>query len=294
MSADRPPALAPRRIALVPAALFACAAAFAQGGEAVVQQPRPFGYSVGDIATQRVLLARDGVAFEPAALPEEGRANTWLQRRAVRIEPAADGKRWLVLEYQVVNAPRALASVPVPGWELAGRAGAPPLRVPAAAISVGPLTTAPAPGEALPLRPDRPAPAIATEPIVRRLATWLAALAATLCAWLGYTGWSAWRARRTQPFAIALRQLRAAGADPAAAHLALHQAFDRTAGAVLHAGALAPLFARAPWLQPLQPQIARFYADSAALFFDRGLPADAASAQALCRALRRLERRHAP
>jgi len=268
--------------------------AVAQIDEAVVQQPRPFGYSVGDIATQRVLLAREGRAFEPAALPEEGRANAWLQRRAARIEPAPDGRRWLVLEYQVVNAPRALASVPVPGWELAGPAGTAPLRVPAAAISIGPLTTAAAPGEALPLRPDRPAPAIATEPIAARLATWLTALAATLCAWLAYAGWSAWRTRRTQPFAIALRQLRAAGADPAATHLALHEAFDRTAGAVLHAGALAPLFARAPWLQPLQPQIARFYADSAALFFDRGLPADAASAQALCRQLRRLERRHAP
>lgn len=285
------------RACMVAAALWGCVAAAAEApapADAVVQQPRPFGYTVGDLVTQRVLLARGGQPFAPASLPEVGRANAWLERRAARIEPAADGQRWLVLEYQVVNAPRTLSSVPVPSWELAAPAGTSALRVPATTISIGPLAAPAAPGQVQPLRPDHPAPAIATAPLRRRLALWLAALAATVAGWLTWLAWSAWRARSTLPFARAQRQLRAAGADRAAAHRALHQAFDRTAGGVLHAGALAPLFERAPWLRPLEAQIARFYAESAALFFGAGLPADALSVPALCRQLRRLERRHAP
>ncbi|GAB3757167.1 hypothetical protein GCM10028796_00840 [Ramlibacter monticola] len=267
---------------LLAAALCAGGAAAA---DAVVQQPRPFGYTVGDLVTQRILLA-PGV--EPA-LPEPLRANAWLERRVARFETTPDGRRWLAVDYQVVNAPRSLASVTIPAWDLG-----PALRVPAATIGVAPLTAPPAPGEALPLRPERAAPAIPTGEMQRRLGAWLAALAATVFCWLGWVGWNAWRDRRTLPFAIALRELRATAADPAAAHRTLHHAFDRTAGAVLHGGRLVPLFERAPWLQPLQPQIARFYADSAALFFGAGLPPDAPSPQALCRQLRRLERRHAP
>lgn len=258
----------------------------AAAADAVVEQPRPFGYTVGDIATQRVLLPP---GFVPASLPEPLRANAWLERRTARLDTAADGRRWLVVDYQVVNAPRALFNVPVPAWDLG-----PALRVPAATISVGPLTVAAAPGEALPLRPERAAPAVATDALQRRLWTWLAACAATVLAWLAWLGWNAWRDQRTLPFCIALRELRTGAPDPAAAHRTLHRAFDRTAGAVLHAGTLAPLFERAPWLQPLAPQIARFYTDSAALFFGRGLPPDAPSPHALCRQLRRLERRHAP
>lgn len=281
------------RACLLALALLACAGAAAQPapGHAVVQQPRPFGYTIGDLLTQRVLLARGGRAFEPAALPEPGRANAWLERRPARIEAAADGQRWLVVEYQLVNAPVALASVPVPAWELAGPAGTPALRVPATAVSVGPLS---ARGEALPLRPDQPPPAVATAPMRRQLWLWLAALAATAAAWLAWAAWMTWRDRRTLPFAVALRQLRALAPEDAEAHVVLHRAFDRTAGAVLHAGALAPLFERAPWLQPLAPQVARFYGESAGLFFGRGLPADALPPLALCRQLRRLERRHAP
>ena len=261
----------------------------AQGPAAVVQQPRPFGYSVGDIATQRVLLPPGAGA--PAALPEPGRANAWLERRAARFERDADGRRWLAVDYQVVTAPRTLASVPLPAWELAGK---PPLRIPAAAISVGPLTAAPAAGQAAALRPDHAAPLVPTAAMRQRITLWLSALGATLLAWLGFVIASAWRARSRLPFARAWRQLRARGTAPGADRVALHQAFDHTAGRVLHAGTLAPLFDHAPWLQPLQPRVERFYADSARLFFGSGLPADAESPLALCRQLRRLERRHRP
>lgn len=276
---------------LLLATLLACQLVRAQQQDATVEQPRPFGYTVGDIATQRVLLP-DG--FAPTALPEAARASVWLERRPARIERGPDGRRWLAVDYQVVNAPKTLANVTVPAWQLAGPPGTPVLRVAAAPISVGPLTAPPAAGQALPLRPDRPAPAIETGPILRLLWLWVAALAATLAAWLAYAAWNSWRARSALPFGRALRELRSQDHTPLAAHVALHQAFDRTAGQVVHTGTLAALFERAPYLQALRPQIERFYTQSAALFFGSGLPTDAESPQALCRELHRLERRHAP
>lgn len=276
---------------LLVAALLACQDARAQQRDAIVEQPRPFGYTVGDIATQRVLLP-DG--FAPSALPEAARASAWLERRPARLERAPDGRRWLAVDYQIVNAPRALATVTLPPWQLAGPTGTSALRIPGASLTVGPLTTPAEPGQVLPLRPDRTAPAIDTAGMQRRLWLWVGTLAATLAAWLAYAGWNSWRAGRTLPFARALRELRGQADQPLAAHVALHQAFDRTAGRVVHAGTLAALFERAPHLQALQVPIERFYAQSAALFFGGRLPADAVSPLALCRRLCRLERRHAP
>jgi mxaA protein len=275
-------------VAFVLAGLLACEGAQAQLRDAIVEQPRPFGYTVGDIVTQRVLLP-DG--FAPSSLPEATRATAWLERRPARLERGPDGRRWLVVDYQVVNAPRTLATVTVPAWQLDGT---PPLRIAAAAIGVAPLTAPVGAGQAVPLRPDRPAPAIVTRPIQRTLWLWVAALATTLAAWLAYAAWNAWRDRTTLPFGRALRQLHGQADAALASHVALHQAFDRTAGQVVQAGTLAALFARAPWLQASQPQIERFYAQSAALFFGSGLPADAVSPRVLCRQLHRLERRHLP
>jgi mxaA protein len=282
-----------RCVAAAVLAASSCACFADPAAEAVVVQPRPFGYTVGDLVTQSVLLARGGQPFEPSALPAAGRTNAWLERRGAHVESSAAGQRWLVVEYQLVNAPRALSTIALPAWELASAAGGAGLGVPAAAITVGPLTLPAAPGQMLSLRPDRPAPAVDTAAIAQRLWLWLAALATTVTGWIAYAAWSEWRARSTLPFARALHELRGRRSGAAPEHLVLHQAFDRTAGRVLQGGTLAALFERAPHLQALRPQIERFYDESAALFFGQGLPADALSPQALCRALRRLERRHA-
>ena len=234
----------------------------------------------------------DGRRSRPPSLPGPGRASAWLERRAARIERDADGRSWLAVDYQVIAAPRALASVPVPGWELAGPAGTPALRVPAATISVGPLTAVPSAGQAVALRPDRPAPAIATGAMQRRLWLWLAAVIAACSspgpAWLGWRDLAGDAA--TQPFARALRQLRVRGTAPAAGRVALHHAFDRTAGEVLRSSTLPRLFERAPQFVPLRGRIEDFYAQSAASFFAGARDAPA-SPLALCRDLRRIERR---
>lgn len=116
--------------ALLAAASLACAAGPA--AQAVVVQPRPFGYTVGDLVTQRVLLVRAGRPFEPSELPTAARVNAWLERRAAHVESSATGERWVVVEYQVLNAPRALATIALPSWELASADGGAALPAPTA------------------------------------------------------------------------------------------------------------------------------------------------------------------
>ena len=135
--------------------------------EATVEQPRPYGHVVGDILTQRVLLLRDGQDFEPAALPAPGRVGAWLERRAPRVTTAADGRRWLSVEYQLINSPQALRVVTLPAWQLKSRDAAPTLAVAEWYVSVAPLTPRDSfnRGPLSELRPDRPAPIAATAKI---------------------------------------------------------------------------------------------------------------------------------
>ncbi len=53
---------------------------------AVVQQPRPFGYVLGDTLTQRILLQGAGHDFDPAVLPPAQRAGPWFARRSYRTD----------------------------------------------------------------------------------------------------------------------------------------------------------------------------------------------------------------
>lgn len=268
---------------------------------ATVEQPRAFGHVVGDLLTQRVLLEQGGHGVDPQALPGVGRVGSWLERRAARIERDGAGRRWLLVEYQLVNAPQALATVRLPRWDLPLADGAGVLQVAEWPISVAPLTprSAFSAGALTALRPDLPPPRVDTRPVARRLALMGAALALVLSAWLA---WWLWRNRSEAarlPFASARRELRAwPGGDDAAAPAwqALHRAFDRTAGQVVQASTLPRLFERAPHLLPLRAPIEAFYAHSAARFFGgAAAPASvpAPSLPALCERLCRAERRHA-
>ena len=288
-----------RHLALLLAGAFApppgvaagAASAPAEALAAVVEQPRPFGHVVGDVLSQRVLIGA-GRPATPATLPGPQRLSTWIERRSARVEHTADGRRWLVVDYQVVNAPRSLATVRIPAWRLPADAAEPERLVPAWPIEVSAITAHAAPGTgAWQLRPDRPAPAIATAPLRRRVLLASACLAACLAAWAGWLAWRRWHDARTLPFASAWRALAREEPRRASDWRALHEAFDRTAGQVLLPSTLPRLFERAPQFEPLRDRIEAFYAQSATRFFGDAPAADAASPLALCRDLRRVERR---
>ncbi len=260
---------------------------------AVVAQPRPFGYVVGDLFEQRVLLQADQHSVELTALPHPGRVSVWLERRQSHISSDAQGRRWLIVEYQIINAPQNLTTVNIPAWSLDTRSGQ-MLAVPQWPLSVGPLTarTVIAQGGLQELRADRPAPVVPTGPIVRQIDIWSGAFVLVLLLWLGWLAWRNWRDTRNQPFARAAREMRGVADDAPQAWQALHRAFDRTAGRVVQSSTLASLFERARYLEPLRPRIEAFFAQSAAYFFDGTTPRAPQRLHDLCSELRRFERRY--
>ncbi len=259
---------------------------------ALVEQPRSYGYVVGDIVTQRVLLEEKGRAFEPASLPSAGPAGVWLERRAARLDRDASGRQWLAVDYQIMNSPQALAVVTLPALKMHAKSGTAELRVGEWPISVSPLT----PREPFTrvglgsLRPDRDTPFVDVTSTTRWLAIWLTAAVVLAAAWAGWWMWRNWLASSRLPFGVALRELRGMEeGEPRAWHV-LHRAFDGTAGQVVRADALSVLFERVPDLEPLRSPIERFYAQSAARFFT-GAPAQPVSLRELCVELRRVEKR---
>jgi mxaA protein len=267
---------------------------------ATVDQPRAFGHVLGDVLTQRVLLEHEGRSLQPQALPTAGRVDLWLERGPARIETAAQGRRWLVIDYQITNAPRELKSIALPALNI-GTASGPTLAVGAWPVSVAALTPQEVlgQGDLQLLRPDRPVAALTTGAIERQLGLSLMALLGVLLVW---TGWWVWRnaleARRL-PFARAWHQLRRIDdPDSAQAWRIVHRALNTSAGHVVYGADLARLMSQAPYLLPLRAQLEDFYRESTKRFFAADSADGAAKGegpryplQALCRALRDAEKR---
>ena len=155
---------------------------------AVVQQPRPFGYVLGDTLTQRILLQTAGRDFEPATLPPAERAGLWFARRSSRIELSEDRHRWLVIDYQLINAPQTLMTVNVPPVTLKPKAGNELLTVPEWPVSIAPLTprAAFAKGGLQELRPDHPAPTLPTGELRKGLEIWSGLFALVVLSWIAW------------------------------------------------------------------------------------------------------------
>ena len=280
----------------------------------IVLQPRPTGYFVGDLVTQRVLL--EGGA-QPITLPSPGRVNSWFERRGTTFVTDASARRWLVIQYQFLNAPKAVTVATLPAWQLTVKtptaASSITLKIPAVSLNIAPLSPPGSPEQVgtSDLRPDRLPPNIATTPILHGIAIASGGLALTLAAWLTWVLWRNRRADVTQPFAHALRELRTLTDGEPRAWQILHRAFDRAAGRVIQSATLPVLFERAPQLAPARPEIEKFFAQSNQLFFASGnstpIGGDPSRANlsgasrreglsvdplTLCLALRRIEKRH--
>jgi mxaA protein len=251
---------------------------------------------LGDVLTQRILIQSGSRDEDTIAMPSTGRIGIWFERRHPRIETDADGRRWMAIDYQITNAPQTLTTVALPALTLTLQSGA-LLQVPEWPVSVGPLTpqTAFTTGDLQALRPDRQARGAAIAPLRREMTWAVGLLALTLLAWLG---WWLWRNRREAarlPFARAWGEMRRS-TTPDTNHnehawLSLHRALNETAGQVVHAGSLPALFAKAPHLQPLRPQLECFYQQSGERFFAAASPDAPFPLLDLCRDLYRAERR---
>jgi mxaA protein len=282
------------------AVLVMALAAAAQGAttlQASTEEPRAFGYQVGDVVQRRITVeVPGGLVLDTSSLPRSGARGTALELRALRQTVRAE-RLHLELDYQVFLSPAAVRTLELPALTL--RYDGTP-RVQEVRIDAWPITVAPlVPVEVSPrtglgeLQPDAAPPLIDTA--VRR---WrllgFAALLCALLAYLGvvYVGLPRWSAQR-RPFARAWRQLSHAQAPPwREACQRMHAAFNQSAGEVLFEHGVDRFVATHTAFAPLQQDIVRFLRLSQREFFEGGAhrQEDAAWLTALCKRCRDAER----
>lgn len=256
-----------------------------------LESPRPFGYVLGDVLTQRIALEFEGRELEPTELPALERTGNWFARRDARLESDAAGRRWLTLDYQVINVPDELSAVELPALDLATTDPKLRIEVQAMPVTVAPITPATVLSRAglEEMQPDAEAPQIDVLPLERnlRLALYFSGLLAM--AWIALFAIRLLRARGSLPFARAKTDMRRLD-DPTAIWRRLHRALDDTAGHVVRGHNLHSLLARAPWLMPMEQDLKRFFDASQERFF-AGRTADGVEPLALCARAAKLERK---
>ncbi len=250
----------------------------------VVEPLRRYGYVIGDEIELRAAIAvPPGYALAVESLPKPGRANTFLELRAIERQDGILGRlgraatQRVSLRFAVVNSGADVATAQTSAVTLRfQREGAPELVavVPQVNFTVSPLTPAYVAGVAglEEMQPDVAAPAVSARmPYVRLLLYGLGALLVG-----GYLAWrQGWLPRRmlgNRAFARAvaeIRRLRADGAAGAQAARArrLHRAFDESAGFAVGDHNLEQFFAARPWSLALTPEIREFFAGSARFFY---------------------------
>ena len=265
-------------------------------------EPRAFGYTVGDVVSRRITLrVPDGLELDPDSLPRAGARGRALELQRVVLHKSLTGvPEALELDYQVFLAPREVRVLELPPIELRfdGLARPQTLRIDAWPVSVAPLapvepSTRDGLGE---MRPDREPPRVDTASARIRLAV----EAGAILLLLGYLASVylvlPWSARRRRPFGRAWTALSALPARPDAAQRRaaferMHAALNETAGEVLFEPGLDRFVASRPRFVPLRNDLARFFAASRAEFFAGGDDAiDARWLVAFCRRCRDLER----
>jgi len=260
-----------------------------------VEQPaRAFGHVIGDVLLQRLAWNDDDDLDAWSKRLPEGRVGPWLERLPLSLEQDQSGQRWLVVGYQIVNAPDTLVETSLPSIESGESTLVEPWPFTLAALTPLVVTEN---GELMPMQAGSSEPPLNTAGNWRRLVGALSLLAAVLAGWLGWWWWREQRDKVQLPFARARASIAAlpgssVDTNPQAWH-ALHAALNRTADKSLSTKTLPLLFARAPWLQPLQDRIEAFHAASDARFFVLPPEPGAFPLKALCRDLSRAERRQA-
>ncbi len=265
---------------------------------AQVDDPRAFGYTVGDVITRRIhLQVPAGLQLDAGSLPAVGRRGTALELRSVEL-----ARNELTLAYQVFVSPREPRVLEMPPLALrfVGLPREQSLRIDAWPVSVSPLVAAEAPsrqglGD---LRPDAAPPLIDTAATRARLTAYGAVLA-LLLAYLAHVYIALpWWARGQRPFAQAWRQLQALPShadlpERRAAWARMHEALNRTAGEVVFASSVDRLMAAAPQLAELRAELLQFFERSTRVFFANAsapVDDDLAWLLAFCRRCRDAER----
>ena len=246
-------------------------------------EPRAFGYFLGD-TLERTVEIETGAEDEivAASLPRIGASNYWLELRSLDLSSTREGDariHRLRLTYQTFYAPIDPKKVTIPATEITirGPAGSETATVPSFTFLTSPIR------EIFPeksgetaetfLRPDA-TPGLRRSGNLRSAALALAALSGALLLLLARDmAWWPFSRRPARPFSRAAREIGQAfakesnGAAYKSALLALHRAFDSTAGQRLLASDVETFLAAHPEYNRNHAEVARFFAASRAVFF---------------------------
>lgn len=265
--------------------------------QAVTEEPRAFGYQVGDVMQRRITVeVPDGLALDENSLPRPGARGTALELRALRRSAGAQ-RLDIELDYQVFLSPAAVRTLELPSLTLRyeGTPRAQEVRIDSWPVTVAPL----APVEVSPrtglgeLQLDDAPPLIDTRVQRWRLLAYSALLASLLAYLLFvYLGLPWWGAQR-RPFALAWRQLNQQPAPPwRDACQRMHAALNRSAGEVLFEHGVERFTATHTAFAPLKEDVVRFLRLSQREFFEGSghQTDDAAWLTAFCKRCRDAER----
>ena len=262
-----------------------------------LQKPaRDFGIFVGDplTATATIRLGPDTL-LDRDSLPVPGPAGASIDVRRVAVSQDRDGSLVTILvTYQSFVAPPQVIEAEVPGYTAAFTRSGVRLaaRVPGFTFTASPFRhDLQAAADPALLRPDHPA--LAARDAAAR---WLAVAGGTLALLAGLTllAERGWRGRGGRgPFAEADRQIASARrrGEAAGALLALHRAFDATAGRRVLAADIGDFLAQQQHFAPSRHDVETFFSWSRKAFFDAagGAPPWPEMVR-MARALRRAER----
>ncbi|MCJ8144052.1 nonribosomal peptide synthetase MxaA [Ancylobacter sp. A5.8] len=302
-----------RRLRLAFLALLAIAGATpaaAQVRAVDLYAPRAFGYVIGDALTLTADITLDApFTLDPAALPTPRALNYWLDLREVRLDDhgveGGQHRYTLGLTYQTFYAPLEPRRLDIPAIALSATDGARrvAVNVPGWSFLSSPLreVMTSTPGQAMTLRPDTAPRMIPTAGTRHALLASLVIALGALAVLAWQMGWWPFHRRRARPFAMAARAMAGALGSPSSESayrgslMALHRAFDTTAGHGLFAEDLPGFFAAHPAFRAVEGEVRRLFAVSRDVFFG----GDAPGAQralppgellALARRLRAVER----
>jgi mxaA protein len=249
---------------------------------AKVLPERNFGYVIGDILTQHIVLPDAYKHTDLSRLSNISRVSTWLERQSAIMNTAFDGTPILTLRYQIINAPQTIISVALPELSLASPADEPghAMSVAAWPFTLGPLTASVPQADidtisgtyttvdGIALRADMTLPELDNNTPSARLRLALLMLGSTLASWAGWYLWRTHRDKVRLPFAHALQALRSEKqrkpGDTDTPWKILHHAFNQSAGHVVNTSSIHTLLIAHDWLRPLEPRIRAFYVASAA------------------------------
>lgn len=238
----------------------------------VIEQPRRFGFQLGDQFERRIRFRlHHPYELVSESLPAAGRLNRWVRFLAYEIDkvegPEADDYD-ITLRYQVVNVETSETDAAVPSHKLKVRSDEETLTflIPASRTVITPFGETVSNDLADDIAP-RLLPSEQAE--LTRYSTLFALSFAAFC-WLQLGRFTQ---QSEQPFARAYRQLRSFNEDPlndddyAEALRRLHEAFNKTAGHTLFPDQLSEFFAAHPGFASLTDEVTDYFARSNAYFF---------------------------